>query len=86
MEKKTLKANGLGDEVVKIASKVSGLSESILKGKISQPLAKLGIDSLMALSVVAAAERRFKINIAERQMKKLRTLQDLALLISKNYK
>lgn len=46
-------------------------------------LVALGVDSLMALSIIAKVEKRFKVQIPEQQLRGLKTLQQIVALFEK---
>ena len=68
------------EQVRDITARVTGLSCEKIDTAI--PLSKLGIDSLMALSVVAAVEKQFKISIPEKRLRGIKSIDDLIALIS----
>ena len=47
-------------------------------------LVKLGVDSLMALSIISKVEKRFKVQIPENQLRGIRTLRQIVELLEKN--
>ena len=47
-------------------------------------LASLGIDSLMALSIIAKVEKRFKVQIPEQQLRGIRTVRQIIALLEKS--
>ena len=69
----------VSDKVREIASRVTGLP--LEKIDLFAPMSKLGIDSLMALSVVAAIEKQLKVNIPERRLRGIKNINDLVLVI-----
>lgn len=46
-------------------------------------LAALGVDSLMALAIIAKVEKRFKFQIPEQQLRGLKTLRQIVALFEK---
>ena len=67
------------EKVLEITSRVTSLP--LEKIDPTAPMSKLGIDSLMALSVVAAIEKRLKINIPEKRLRGIKNIGDLVSLI-----
>ena len=47
-------------------------------------LASLGVDSLMALSIIAKVEKRFKVQIPEQQLRGIRTVKQIIALLEKS--
>lgn len=65
----------LKDEVRKIISNIIELDP----GKIdidAKFVEDLGMDSMMALEILAALEKRYRINIPEEELPKIKTLRD----------
>lgn len=67
--------------LIEVVAKSCGISADRIDPAI--PLNKLGIDSLMALSVVSAVEKRFGVIIPEKQLRNVRTVRDLIPFVVK---
>lgn len=74
--------NNLCDELKKIVAEVTEMDE----GKIT-PTAKfvedLGMDSMMALEILAAVEKKYKLKIPESYLGKILTLSQLLEITEK---
>jgi len=76
----TLKSDALREQVIDITAKITSLSREVIN--VDVPLSKIGIDSLMALSVVAAIEKQLKVNIPEKRLRGIKTINDLVAVIT----
>lgn len=70
-------------EVVAIIAEVAEIPEEIITEDAL--LEDLGVDSLMGLEIVAMAEKRYKIEIPEEQIPKLKTLRHILNMIKKKF-
>ncbi|MFQ6093715.1 MAG: acyl carrier protein [bacterium] len=70
-------------EVVAIIADVAEIPEEIITEDAL--LEDLGVDSLMGLEIVAMAEKRYKIEIPEEQIPKLKTLRHILNMIKKKF-
>lgn len=48
----------------------------------SKPFKDLGIDSMMAIEIVAEVERRYKLKIPEQELEQIRDLDSVVALVS----
>jgi acyl carrier protein len=48
----------------------------------SEPFKDLGIDSMMAIEIVAEVERRYKLKIPEQELEKVRDLDSVVALVA----
>jgi acyl carrier protein len=48
----------------------------------AEPFKDLGIDSMMAIEIVAEIERRYKIKIPEQEIEKVRDLDSVVTLVA----
>jgi acyl carrier protein len=48
----------------------------------SKPFKDLGIDSMMAIEIVAEVERRYKIKIPEQELEQVRDLESVVTLVA----
>jgi acyl carrier protein len=48
----------------------------------SEPFKDLGIDSMMAIEIVAEVERRYKLKIPEQELEKIRDLDSVVALVA----
>ena len=77
-----LESDTIRQSVIQITARVSGLSVDAIDP--AQPIANFGIDSLMALSVVAAVEKQLKISIPEKKLRTIKSIDDLIALVQKD--
>lgn len=75
----TLEVNAMREQIIDITIRVTGLSRKVINANL--PLSKIGIDSLMALSVVAAIEKQLKINIQEKRLRGIKSINDLVAVV-----
>ncbi len=71
--------DAIREQVLQANSKITGLSRERIDEKSN--LSKLGIDSLMALSVVAAIEKQLKMNIPEKRLRSVKNIDDLVNVV-----
>jgi acyl carrier protein len=69
-------------DVKKIASKITEISEEELSDD-AVFTDDLGIDSMMALEIVASIEKKYKVRIAEEEIPAIRSLQNVYDLLEK---
>ena len=79
MKMTTQQVESVEKSVGSIISQITGLSSGTLDP--STPIAKMGIDSLMALSIIANVERRFKISIPEKRLREIKNINSIISLI-----
>ncbi len=48
----------------------------------TEPFKELGIDSMMAIEIVAEVERRYKIKIPEQELEQVRDLDSVVTLVA----
>jgi len=72
--------SNLREQIIKIISKIT---ESDVKRKdVNVSFVEgLNVDSLMALEIVAALEKKYKIEIGENDLPRLGTIEDIVVLI-----
>ena len=69
-------------DVKKIASKITEISEEELSDD-AVFTDDLGIDSMMALEIVASIEKKYKVRISEEEIPAIRSLQNVYDLLEK---
>ena len=69
-------------DVVAIIAEVAEIPEESITE--DAPLEDLGVDSLMGLEIVAKAEKKYKIEIPEEEIPKLKTLRHIFRLTLKS--
>ena len=79
MKTSTSKVGKIQKQVEEVIARVTGLSPQAID--INVPLAKFGVDSLIALSVVAAIEKQLKIRIPERRLRSIKSTKDLIAVV-----
>ena len=67
-------------EVKKIVSEIAEIEEEQLKGN-AQFAEDLGIDSMMALEIVAKLEKKYRVVIPEEEIPKIRSLDNVYELL-----
>ncbi|MBU0503604.1 MAG: acyl carrier protein [Candidatus Omnitrophota bacterium] len=72
-------------EVKKKVSEIIEVDENKLKDE-SKFVEDLGVDSMMALEIVASIEKKYKISIPEVDIPKIRCLNDIYELLEKTIK
>jgi acyl carrier protein len=72
-------------EVKKKVSEIIEISEEKLKDD-SKFVEDLGVDSMMALEIVASIEKKYKIVIPEEEIPKIRSLGDVYALLANKLK
>jgi acyl carrier protein len=68
----------LKDKLRAIVAEVSEIDEI----PDETPFAELGIDSMMALEIVSAVEREYKVNVPEEELRTLKNFQSVYDLFS----
>lgn len=63
------------EELIERIARLAEIPEDSVKDDV--PLRDLGIDSLMAMEIVAFVEKRLQIDIPEEEIPKVRTLNDI---------
>jgi len=69
-------------EVKKSISEITEVPESDLKEDASF-IEDLGMDSMMALEIIASIEKKYKVVVPEQDISGLRTLKDIYVLLEK---
>ena len=69
----------VGAEVRSIIANVIERPEEEVQGDV--PFSELGADSLMALEIVAAIEKRFRIQVPEEDLARVKTFNDVTALV-----
>lgn len=82
MAKKKIDFEKLKEEVKKIVSEVSEVPQEQLK-EDARFVEDLGIDSMMALEIVANIEKKYKVVIPEEEIPKIRSLKDVYNIMEK---
>ena len=82
MAKKKVDFEKLKEEIKKIVSEVSEVPQEQLKGD-ARFVEDLGIDSMMALEIVANIEKKYKVVIPEEEIPKIRSLKDVYNIMEK---
>jgi acyl carrier protein len=73
------KLDAVADEVRNLISEVIEVPPEQIRGD-SSFANDLGVDSLMALEIVAAIEKRYRIQIPEERLQQVKTLNDTIAL------
>ncbi len=68
-----------------MVSRITEISEDKLTAE-AKFVEDLGVDSMMALEIVAAIEKKYKIAITEEDIPKIRSLNDVYELLQKQIK
>lgn len=66
---------GIRKELIERIARLAEISEEGVRDDV--PLRDLGVDSLMAMEIVAFVEKRLQIDIPEEEIPKVRTLADI---------
>lgn len=74
--------NNLETELRSLVAEILEINEEKISANASFT-AELGMDSMMALEILAAAEKKYKIKIPEEHLTKVTTLNNLAGVIRK---
>ena len=82
MAKKKVDFEKLKEEIKKIVSEVSEVPQEQLK-EDARFVEDLGIDSMMALEIVANIEKKYKVVIPEEEIPKIRSLKDVYKIMEK---
>jgi acyl carrier protein len=79
----------LSDEIKKeVKKKVAEITE-LPEDKLTETatfVEDLGVDSMMALEIVASIEKKYKVTVAEEDIPKLRSLKEVYALLEKQMK
>ena len=67
------------EELIERIARLAEIPEDSVKDDV--PLRDLGIDSLMAMEIVAFVEKRLQIDIPEEEIPKVRTLNDILVKV-----
>jgi len=82
MSKTKVDLEKLKEEIKKIVSEVSEVPQEELK-EDARFVEDLGIDSMMALEIVANIEKKYKVVIPEEEIPKIRSLKDVYNIMEK---
>ena len=82
MAKKKIDFEKLKEEIKKIVSEVSEVPQEQLR-EDARFVEDLGIDSMMALEIVANIEKKYKVVIPEEEIPKIRSLKDVYDIMEK---
>jgi len=82
MAKRKVDFEKLKEEIKKIVSEVSEVPQEQLK-EDARFVEDLGIDSMMALEIVANIEKKYKVVIPEEEIPKIRSLKDVYKIMEK---
>jgi len=82
MAKRKVDFEKLKEEIKKIVSEVSEVPQEQLK-EDARFVEDLGIDSMMALEIVANIEKKYKVVIPEEEIPKIRSLKDVYNIMEK---
>ena len=82
MAKKKIDFEKLKEEIKKIVSEVSEVPQEQLK-EDARFVEDLGIDSMMALEIVANIEKKYKVVIPEEEIPKIHSLKDVYKIMEK---
>jgi len=82
MAKKKIDFEKFKEEIKKIVSEVSEVPQEQLK-EDARFVEDLGIDSMMALEIVANIEKKYKVVIPEEEIPKIRSLKDVYNIMEK---
>ncbi|OPX30151.1 MAG: hypothetical protein B1H08_02405 [Candidatus Omnitrophica bacterium 4484_171] len=85
MAKKKVDFDKVKKDVKKTISQITEVSEEELK-EDADFTNELGIDSMMALEMVAAIEKKYKIVIPEEDIPNIRSLKNIYSILEKNLK
>lgn len=69
-------------EIRKLVSQITELPEEKLI-ETAKFVEDLGVDSMMALEIVAAIEKKYKVTVSEEDIPKMRSLKDVYELLEK---
>lgn len=67
------------EELIERIARLAEIPEDSVKDDV--PLRELGVDSLMAMEIVAFVEKRLQIEIPEEEIPKVRTLNDILVKV-----
>jgi len=70
------------DEVKKLVSEITEIPENDLSEE-ARFAEDLGVDSMMALEIVASIEKRYKVAIPEEEIPNIRSLKDVYKVLEK---
>lgn len=74
--------NGIEQEIISIIAEVSGLDEDEIKPDANF-FQDLEIDSIKAIEITVAIEKKFKISIRDEDMPKMTTVQQALELVNR---
>lgn len=72
-------------EVRKLVSEITEVSEDKLKDD-AKFVEDLGVDSMMALEIVASIEKKYRITVPEEEIPRIHSLSNIFELLSKTIK
>ncbi|MFA5276639.1 MAG: acyl carrier protein [Candidatus Omnitrophota bacterium] len=76
------KSNNLEAEIKELVSEVTGLPVTKLKTE-ADLFSELGIDSLKAIEIVAAFERKYRVVVPEKDIPNVRSIKQIAEMAGK---
>lgn len=85
MNKKKVNFDKIKKDVKRIISEITEVPEDELK-EDADFTSELGIDSMMALEMVAAIEKKYKIVIPEEDIPNIRSLKNIYSILEKSLK
>ena len=85
MNKKKVNFDKIKKDVKRTISEITEVPEDELK-EDADFTSELGIDSMMALEMVAAIEKKYKIVIPEEDIPNIRSLKNIYSILEKNLK
>ena len=85
MKKKKVNFDKIKKDVKRTISEITEVPEDELK-EGADFTSELGIDSMMALEMVAAIEKKYKIVIPEEDIPNIRSLKNIYSILEKNLK
>ena len=85
MNKKKVNFDKIKKDVKRIISEITEVPEDELK-EDADFTSELGIDSMMALEMVAAIEKKYKIVIPEEDIPSIRSLKNIYSILEKSLK
>jgi len=85
MAKKKIDFNIIKKEIKKLISEITEIPQNELKEE-ADFTTDLGVDSMMALEIVAAIEKKYKIVVPEEEIPNIRSLNNIYEILKKKMK
>lgn len=85
MAKKKIDFNIVKKEIKKLISEITEIPQNELKEE-ADFTTDLGVDSMMALEIVAAIEKKYKIVVPEEEIPNIRSLNNIYEILKKKMK